>query len=154
MRHLHSRGLRAALALVVLSAGLAGCGGNNGRPKVVKAGGQVLYKGQPVEGAVVTFTNEAANTSAYARTGPDGRFQLTTFGHEDGAVPGPQKVVVSKIEVTERPKPDVDYNTSSQIPPPPEQKQLLPPKYTSTATSDLQFEVRAGDKNDFILDLK
>ncbi len=142
--------------LVFLLFGLvtiAGCSGTGGRPKVVKAGGRVLYKGQPVEGAVVTFTNEGANASAYAKTGPDGRFLLTTFGHEDGAIPGPQKVSVSKVEVTEKAKPDVDYNASSAIPPTPEQKQLLPTKYGSPTTSGLEVEVKVGDKNDFVLEL-
>lgn len=145
--------LACGLSALLLALPIAGCANSDGRPKVVKAGGRVLYKGQPVEGAVVTFTNEAVNTSAYAKTGPDGRFLLTTFGHEDGAIPGAQKVAVSKTEVVEKSKPGADYSTSSAVPPTPEVKQLLPTRYVSPATSGLQVEVKVDDKNDFVLEL-
>jgi hypothetical protein len=146
---------RAALLLMCGAVLTAGCGKKGGdRPKVVRAGGQVLFRGAPVEGAVVTFTNAEANVSAYAKTGPDGRFRLTTFGHEDGAVPGRQKVAVSKVEVTRKAPPGVDYSTTSAEPPPDERKHLLPERYSRPDTSGLEVEVKEGDKNDFTLRLE
>ncbi len=61
---------------------------------------------------------------------------------------------MSKVEVTDKSKPGVDYNASSNVPPPPEEKQLLPTRYNSPATSGLVVEVKVGDKNDFVLKLE
>jgi hypothetical protein len=146
---------RAALLLLCGAALAAGCSKKGGhRPKVVRAGGLVLYRGAPVEEAVITFTNPEANASAYAKTGPDGRFQLTTFGHEDGAVPGRHKVAVSKVEVTRKAPPGMDYSTTSAGPPPDERKHLLPERYSRPDTSELEVEVKEGEKNDFTLRLE
>jgi hypothetical protein len=143
------------VGLVLLCGALLAFGcGRSDRRKVVPASGLVLYHSQPVEGAVVTFTNSAATVSAYAKTGSDGRFRLTTYGHEDGAVPGLQKVAVSKVEVSSRATPGVDYSTTSAVPPPPEEKHLLPERYARPDTSGLEVEVKQGEKNDFTLELK
>jgi hypothetical protein len=143
------------LGAVLLSAG---CGSKDPlegeRPRVVPATGRVLYRGQPVEGAKVTFTNSAAGVSGYGETGPDGRFRLTTFKEGDGVVPGTQRVAVRKVEVIDRSKPGFDYSTSSEVPPPPEERWLIPRRYGNVATSGLTVEVAEGAKNDFVLELK
>ena len=82
----------------------AGCGGSSlGTP--VPVTGKIIYQGQPVEGAQVTFhakadTGEegAVRRSANGRTAADGTFSLTTFKTGDGALPGDYVITVSKIE--------------------------------------------------------
>ncbi|HXG11924.1 MAG TPA: carboxypeptidase-like regulatory domain-containing protein [Gemmataceae bacterium] len=124
------------------------------RPKVVPAGGQVLYRSQAVEGAHVTFMNAEANQSGYGVTDADGRFTLTTFREGDGVVPGRQKISIRKVEVIDRSKPGFDYSASSEIPPPAEERWLIPKRYGRFETSGLTVEVREGGKNEFILELK
>jgi hypothetical protein len=84
----------AALGLIIL-APLSGCGA--GRHKTVPVEGQVLWSkdGKPVEGATVTF--EADNLpSASGITNSEGKFKLTTYTNNDGAVPGDYKVTIVK----------------------------------------------------------
>jgi hypothetical protein len=123
------------------------------RPKVVPVTGRVLLSGVAVDGAGVTFINEAAGRSAFGRTGPDGRFRLTTFEPNDGAVPGPQRVAVRKTEVEEQAEPGKDYSVTNQLPPPAVEHWLLPKRYASPATSGLTAEVAAGGRNDFTFEL-
>jgi hypothetical protein len=113
-----------------------------------------LYRGKPLEGAFVTFMNAEANVSGYGQTDDDGRFTLTTFKQDDGVVPGKQKVSVRKVEVIDRSKPGFDYSTSSQAPPPPEERWLIPKRYGSFQTSGLTVEVPEGGKNDLVLDIR
>jgi hypothetical protein len=120
----------------------------------VPAGGRVLFQGQPVEGAVVTFNHQAANVSGYATTGADGRFTLTTFVKDDGVPPGTCLVAVRKVTVVDRAKAGFDYAASTEAPPPPEEKWHLPQKYASFSTSGLSVEVTETGPNDFTFDLK
>jgi hypothetical protein len=154
------RGTQPTLAIVsaVLLAA-PGCSGTNDdwrakRPKVVPVSGTVLYNGQPLEDATVTFTNAAASRSGYGQTGPGGKFTLTTFTPADGVVPGKQQVTVRKVRVTGRKKPGVDPSTSSEVPPPPEEHWLIPSRYGRAETSGLTVEVTEGGKNDFVIELK
>src|SRR5689334_14417891 len=90
-----------------------GCADKPDRPRVVPVKGRVLYNGQPLAGAHVTFTNGAAKRSAYARTDADGKFTLTTFEPGDGAVPGKQQVSVSKVQILRAGDPNVDRTATT-----------------------------------------
>jgi hypothetical protein len=150
------RRLFLALAQVVSLLLLAGCAQDPWkakRPKVVRAGGRVLYNGQPLEGAHVTFTNAAANVSAYARTGADGKFTLTTFEQGDGAVPGKQQISVSKVEFTSHADPNVDRTATVKQSPAPERRWVVPQHYGSVTTSGLTAEVPEGGKEDILVEL-
>src|SRR5262249_24487766 len=135
---------------------IAGCSGTvDGRPKVVPVSGRVLFNGQPLEGAHVTFTNPAAKRSAYGQTDSDGRFTLTTFERNDGAVPGKQQVSVTKVKWTKQHDPNVDRTTiTNPKAGAPERRWVIPERYGDVATSGLTAEVMDDGKNDLIVELK
>jgi hypothetical protein len=121
--------LFAALAL-----GLSGCGDD--RIKTVPVKGTVTYKGKPVPNGTVMFTPLAGGPTATGELHKNGTYTLTTYKHGDGAAVGQYKVVVVAMEDTSNRLPE-DRNP---LPPP-----IVPDKYTSIATTDLQADVRAGD---------
>ncbi len=86
------------LQFPVLFAVLAGCG--DGRPGRVPVSGQVLIDRQPLTYGHVRFVPEGARPSG-GRLGADGRFTLTCYDGEDGAVPGRHRVEVSAGEPLE-----------------------------------------------------
>lgn len=120
---------------------------------IVAAGGQVLFQGAPAADADIVFLNEQANISATAKSGSDGRFQLTTLVSHDGAAVGSHKVAIRKVEVIDKTPPGLDV-TAGQHAPPPEIKWLIPEKYSDFAKSDLKAEVNSAGPNDFKFDLK
>lgn len=124
------------------------------RPKVVPVTGTVLYNGQPLANATVTFTNSSAGRSAFANTDANGNFTLTTFKSGDGAVPGLQQVTVRKSEVLPGKAPAVDASESLHLPPPPEERWLIPKRYGKVETSGLTAEVKDSGKNSIVLELK
>lgn len=135
---------------------LAGCANSEsgGRhPPVAKAGGTVLYQGQPVAGAEVTFNNAEANSTGTAKTDAAGRFQLSTFGSSDGVVPGHQLVAIRRVDVIDKTPPGVDVSAGGTAVPP-EYRWIVPQKYSNAATSGLTADVKAGAANDFNFDLK
>jgi hypothetical protein len=89
-----SRSFLFAVALV--AALLPGCGGERLAP--VK--GRVVFNGQPVKEAAITFSPTSgenrleAGTPATGFTEPDGTFVLSTFSKEDGALVGTHSVNV------------------------------------------------------------
>lgn len=139
---------------------LGGCGGAKevpNRPKTVPAKGVVTYKGQPVEGATVTFMAQSAKEKgATGMTDAKGQFQLMTFAPGDGAVPGSYRVKVSKTEM----KPQVSeeqeksLKSSGKRVPPPIVQEGLPKKYKSETTSGLTAEVKESGDNAFTFELK
>jgi hypothetical protein len=71
---------------------MAGCGGKAADArKTASVSGQVTIGGKPVEGAEVHFMSE--NFTGFGLTDAQGRYHLV-----QGAVPGPNKVFISKIE--------------------------------------------------------
>jgi hypothetical protein len=92
-----ARSLAAGAWAAALLVGL-GCGGA-GRP--VKVEGLVTLDGQPVGGATVIFNPLARDgRQASGVTGEDGRFRLTTYRVDDGALPGEYKVTIQKPTTT------------------------------------------------------
>jgi len=109
--------------------------------------GVVTYKGLPVPDAQVTFSPQGAGQAAFGRTDAEGKYSLTTFESGDGATVGRYKVAVTKFET-----PDASAVPTGDAYVPPEgrktpkaakPKSLLPAKYASPQTSDLQAEVKA-----------
>jgi len=91
------------LAGVVTALNIVGCGGGDDkeklkRPKVAPAQGVVTYKGSPVEGATVVFSPTSGSIAAYALTDSSGRFSMSAFSPDPGAVPGKYKVSITKKE--------------------------------------------------------
>jgi hypothetical protein len=122
--------------LLVLSLALAGCGNDQMRTAVVK--GQVTYKGKPVPNGTVLFIPKVPGPTATGELSPDGTFSHTTYKKGDGAVLGTHRVVISAMEDTSHRLPE----QRNPLPPP-----IVPDKYTSAATTDLEVEVQVGENN-------
>jgi hypothetical protein len=176
--HIYSRSLvPLAMSLLLLTAG---CGSPNPSGSCVAVSLTVTYKGQPVEGAQVTFTaNGGGARTCQGVTDQSGRAVLGTFGIDDGAQPGPYKVSVAKSSVdgTGNAMSDpalagidtVGGNTGGlQIQDPTlayreqmntdgtmkEAESQLPAKYASSEDSGVTFNVESSGSNDFTVDLK
>jgi hypothetical protein len=130
---------RAALTAVVL-ASLAGCSND---PKTAVVRGKVTYKGKPVPNGTVNFI-PANGPAATGEIGRDGSYRLKTFRPGDGAILGTHKVVIIAMEDV----PDRPAEAGSPATPP-----IVPLKYTSLGTTDLQVEVK-DQENIIDLDLK
>jgi hypothetical protein len=151
------RFFRACVTVLGLAA--AGCAADANpkwqRPKVVHAGGVVRFNGQPLEGALVSFTNQTLSVSASGRTDAEGKFILTTFEPGDGAVPGKHTVSVSKVQ---SPNPVMDKSAApvwrnARTPPPPQPRWLIPKRYGNETTSGLIIEVAESGSLDVVLEL-
>lgn len=150
------------VAVAIASTMFAGCGSakRSNRDPVFKTAGRVIYKSKPVSGADVTFVCAEKDRSAFGRTDEEGRFKLTTFVPNDGAIAGKHVVVVTKIEQSAAPPapdlhdPAYDPNTAgvvSRIPP----KNQIPQRYQSPKTSDLFVVITDdGSTSDIELELK
>jgi len=147
--------LRSVSALVLLP--VLGCGGGGGMapPETIPVTGTVMYKGAPVEGATVTFHHEKAPRGASGITDKDGKYSLTMFEPNDGAVAGENIITVVKGSAP------AAAPTTSGGPPSPEDlaKKMaemksgdsrkkkdggeLPAKYASQGTTPLKENVSA-----------
>jgi hypothetical protein len=133
-----------AVAVSMLLFGGAGCSGEPAKPKMGKVSGRVVFNGEPVEGAIVTFIAPGAPRFASGVTDPDGTFELTTFEKGDGAVVGDCVVTVAKTEAGSGPKNAEDLAKGIPVVP---AKQLLPEKYSSVGKSPLKETVTEGVNN-------
>ncbi len=85
-------GFLCGLALAAV-AGLAGCRDN--RPPTYRVDGKVAFAdGSPLRGGEVVFESVSLGIEARGTIDEEGRFQLTTFEPEDGAVEGEHLVLV------------------------------------------------------------
>jgi hypothetical protein len=81
--------LAICVALVV-----GGCS-DGGRPETAPVSGTVTYNGEAVAGANVVFIpKEGGSRNASGTTDSQGKYQLTTFEENDGAVPGAYSVTI------------------------------------------------------------
>ena len=160
--------IRALVAtLVLVTPFFVGCGGGgNDRPDLVPVMGTVTFKGSPVEGATVTFSNEKSPRSAKGITDSTGEFQLTTFDTNDGAVAGEHDVTISKVEATSDGAMSPGMSKEQMMEKMNEQtekmkgnvtqfvaKSTLPGKYADVKTSGLTRTVVGNDANDFKFEL-
>ncbi|MCU0961870.1 MAG: DUF4198 domain-containing protein [Pirellulaceae bacterium] len=94
------RNAAGGLCLLTASMFLTGCGGGGDHP-VAYTTGQVLCEGKPVPHVIVFFEPLAQSKSALAgkqgigRADGDGKFVISTYGKDDGAVIGKHRVRVS-----------------------------------------------------------
>lgn len=133
--------------LVLVAAGLCGCGGSD-RPQTVGAGGVVTYRGKPLANAEVVFAPEDQGRVANGKTDENGRFRLGTFAPGDGALVGKHRVAIIARGPAKKPAPGSpaalmpdDYE--------PVGEPLIPAKYFTAATSGLTAEVKASGGNEF-----
>lgn len=143
--------------LVCLAAGTlfaTGCGGG-GISGTVPVTGKVTYNGAPVAGATVSFIGDQASLRpAVAITEADGTFKLKTLDSE-GAMPGSYTVAVEKTEMPAELTREMSMEEAESFNPKslPAPKRVLPAKYSDPAQSGLKFEVKAGEANNFDLQL-
>ena len=148
----------------------AGCGDSSNFPKTYPVTGTVKLNGAAVEGATVTFQLMDGKENAIGSTDKSGKFTLSMFRPNDGAVAGQYKVSISKY--------DVEPVKSSALVPgqiasgdlpadygPPTSgvggtkgatgpKNGLPAKYANGDSSALRATVDTKAKNHFDYDLK
>lgn len=160
MRMIH--GLQWLLALVI-GASLLGCTGRSNRLPTVPVSGTVVYRGQPVENASVAFLAPGAPSPAFGTTDDAGRFRLTTFEPDDGAIVGRHVVTVRKLTTNSTPLAEPTSSQDKPIDPTAidaaMQQQAedlakaehtgsaIPKKYARRETSDLKVDVIEGDNN-------
>jgi len=132
--------------------------------------GTVKFNGTAVEGATVTFQLTEGKENAIGSTDKSGKYSLSMFSPNDGAIPGQYKVSISKFEAPVAPKTTTapgqiasgelaaDYAppssagaTSGGVKSP---KNLLPAKYANGDSSALRAMVDAKKSNTFDFDLK
>jgi hypothetical protein len=135
---------RTALVLLFVLGGLAlpSCSGSGGMHAVR---GKVLYKNEPIKGAVVFF-HPQGNADVNAQhpsgvTGEDGSFTLMT-GNQKGAPVGDYTVTVVWNEEIEAPKKIV--MNPDDIPAP---KDRLGGRYANQTNSKLTAKVQKGQNN-------
>ena len=144
------------LAGVVLLAMTASCGPS--RPAMAPVTGTVLYQGEPVEKASVTFLARSGRPG-YGETDRKGRFSMLTFEPNDGAVLGEHVVTIAKwIRVD-----DGDFHGAQAIRRLPSTihpgevvtlANFLPERYADARRSALKVTVAADNENDFTFELK
>lgn len=101
------RAVFSASVLSLLSFVCVGCGGGSDDLGTAAVSGKVTHKGQPVTGGSVMFNPLSAapgknltGKPAAAEVGADGRFTLTTYAKNDGAVVGKHSVIFTPPAVT------------------------------------------------------
>jgi hypothetical protein len=92
-----SRSLLAGLLGLLALAASTGCG--SGKLPLYRVSGTVQVDGKPAPGAMVIFcptdgSEEVKKHRPFGITGPDGRFELTTFQKADGAPSANYKILV------------------------------------------------------------
>jgi len=102
----HLSHTRNGCLLLLVSLGLlttmTGCNSADtaaNRPKVSKVEGQVTLQGKPLKGAFVTFHPTSSDDSGTGETDEDGRFAISTFARNDGAVLGKHAVTIIRPEM-------------------------------------------------------
>lgn len=129
----------SAWLLLALAAGAAcaGCGGNVDRVETYPASGQVLWEGQPLQGAlVVLHPQHAADAQALparAETDEQGRFVLGTYDAEDGVPAGEYRVTVHWHQLQQ------DGESSEPGP------DVVPRQYSDPAQTELKVRIAAGE---------
>jgi hypothetical protein len=128
--------------------------------------------GSPVANAVVTFSPEAGQPVAMARTDGSGKYTLTTYDANDGAALGDYKVMVTKAAPSKsgaasalhdpaNPRAATEYaeqahaaarksgGSGGQ-----DSDALLPARYGRKGDTDLRATVTDGGENAFDFDLQ
>ncbi|QDU37814.1 Nickel uptake substrate-specific transmembrane region [Maioricimonas rarisocia] len=150
-------------SILLLAGGLAGCTGGSDdkwseqRPATYPVQGTVLYNGEPVADASVSFSSTGGDKSvgAAGKTDDQGTFTLTTYEPGDGAVAGEHRVTVIKAVVEGEDPSYFDENSPNygKEPPPTTTKYLVPKKYASFETSGLTATVSESSDNEITIEL-
>lgn len=129
-----------------------GCGSDSPnavkKEKTVPVTGQVLYQKKPISNASVTFIALDGKSTSRGTTDASGTFRLSTYATDDGAPVGNFKVIVAVSGAKE-------IEPGVLAPEPPGGfKSPIPTIYANPSTTTLTADVKEGDKNHIVLDLK
>ena len=91
-----------ALQSVFLSTLILTTCGCSGKDYAIKVEGVVTLDGNPLAGATVSFLPVGVGRSASGRTDQDGKFMLSTYQTDDGALAGSYKVIVVSTQSEEK----------------------------------------------------
>jgi hypothetical protein len=122
----------ARLAPVLLLLIAAGC---TGGPVVVKVNGLVTHKGKPVPSVIVNFEPDEGRPS-WAVTDKEGRFVLSCFKNEDGALIGRHRVYLT---VDDEGREEMAQFRNQRIPP--AELRAILKKYGKRDTTPLRIEI-------------
>lgn len=150
-----------SLSLCCLAMLGCGSGGRETPVPVYPVTGVVTYNGKPVVGADITFFSADGDRSAFGRTDNEGRYRLSTFSSNDGAIEGRHLVTIVKVNVpTRQAEPVAPIDSEAYVPPeegvstsPPPPKSEVPEKYASQETSGLTAIVNADGNNEINFEL-
>ncbi|MCC9605862.1 hypothetical protein LOC68_20795 [Blastopirellula sp. JC732] len=126
---------------------LFGCGRGAGLDTAPTTG-EVIYNGKPLPYGSVSFRPKAG-TPATGDIQPDGSFTMSTYRDGDGAIVGLNEVLVNVTEAHAGTSKPVDPGMEAPV-----AKSLIPQKYTAFSTSGITFEVKKGEKNHLVIELK
>lgn len=134
---------------------LAGCGET--QPTTTPVRGKVVYRKQPVAGAIVTFYGAGSGMPASGETNAAGEFVLSSYGKDDGAIPGEHTICVTKTTVASAPVvtdlDSPDYAKAQAAANKTPSGSGLPAKYGDIRTTPLKERVEAGKTNEFEFEL-
>jgi len=131
------------LALVVVVFTLPGCSRSD-QFETARVHGTVTLDRKPyTQGGSVNFQPERSGKMATGQIESDGTYTLSTYSSGDGAIVGMHKVTVV-------PAPPVLDELNDRAPPP----SSIPQKYRDPTESGLVFEVKPGQTNEFLIELK
>lgn len=131
------------VAAVVSCCTLAGCGGAN-TPDTGNVSGVVTYNGAPLSDVMVTFV-PSNGRPASGPTDAAGKYTLSTFGTDDGAVLGEHKITITSAQA-DIPMPGTPEEAQAAP------KAPFPQSYMSVETSTLTATVESGS-NEINLEL-
>ncbi len=135
---------RILVPFVLLSI-CSGC--NDSRFKIVPVSGVVTIDGKPIESAFVSFdprsTSEdgIAGPGSFGRTDAEGRYKLTTYDRQNGAVHATHRVAIRTMIAEDGP----DGNPRIV------RRELLPPKFHQRSTLTFEVEDEGTDQANFDL---
>ncbi len=118
----------------ILLGACGGCGvGSGAHTELLPVKGKVTYKGRPLTKGVVRFEPDGYGREARGEIQADGTFVLGTNTNDDGVIAGHHRISIA--------------GTGNHP-----AKELVPKKYTSLNTSELEADVDA-DHTEVTLDL-
>jgi hypothetical protein len=137
---------RRAFALALVSLAIAGCGGSKADlPPVVPVSGTVTLDGKPLANAGIVFipVGQTRGGTCSGATDDNGRYELTDRDGRKGTTVGEFKVTCNKWVMPD----GKDFPRDSKVSPlESNARELLPPRYSNEAQTQLKATIPEGGK--------
>lgn len=146
-RVMHRFPAMLSAVLLMIAVAVTGCG----KPphQLTPVSGKVTYNGKPLQFGCVTFQPETGQWSK-GLIQPDGTFKMSTPGEGDGAAVGVNMVRISCFENQDPAKKNNGGGEMGTL----LGRPLIPKKYLSQDTSGLTIEIKSGNNDPVIFELK